>query len=126
MMRCVQRLHTTSPQTANNLSTWRSPRYAVPRQAFTAVHSIPVSGPGFSSASTGQMDSELITTITGKISTALETDRVNVIDVNGDGRHISVAVVSPIFEGKNLVQRQRMVYKVKSRTASSHWNGTAF
>lgn len=57
------------------------------------------------------MTSELMTTITSKISAALETDRVNVVDINGDGRHISIDVVSPVFEGKNLVQRQRLVYK---------------
>jgi stress-induced morphogen len=65
----------------------------------------------FTSAAGGPMNSELITSITSKIGTALETDRVNVIDVNGDGRHIAIDVVSPVFEGKNLVQRQRLVYK---------------
>jgi acid stress-induced BolA-like protein IbaG/YrbA len=67
------------------------------------------------------MNSELITTITGKISTALETDRVNVVDVNGDGRHISVSVVSNNFEGKNSVQRQRLVYKVRNLNFPLHF-----
>jgi len=29
-----------------------------------------------------------------------------------DGRHVSISVVSPLFEGQNAVKRQRMVYKV--------------
>lgn len=38
--------------------------------------------------------------------------QVSVTDVYGDGRHVSISVVSNLFEGKNPVQRQRMVYKV--------------
>lgn len=48
----------------------------------------------------------------GKIADALEAQQVSVTDVYGDGRHVNIAVVSEAFEGKNSVQRQRMVYKV--------------
>lgn len=50
-----------------------------------------------------------------KISEALEAERVSVSDVYGDGRHVNIDVVSEAFEGKNSVQRQRMVYKVSSK-----------
>jgi hypothetical protein len=33
----------------------------------------------------------------------------------GDGRHVSIDVVSAAFEGKNSVSRQRLVYKVGRR-----------
>lgn len=46
-----------------------------------------------------------------KIGTALEAVSVEVVDVSGDGRHVSIDVVSPVFEGKNSVARQRLVYK---------------
>lgn len=46
-----------------------------------------------------------------KISEALQTDKVTVADVYGDGRHVSIDVISDVFEGQNAVQRQRMVYK---------------
>eukprot|EP00775_Hariotina_reticulata_P008227 gene8227-biopygen10087 len=54
-----------------------------------------------------------------KISEALEAQSVSVTDVYGDGRHVNIAVVSNAFEGKNSVQRQRMVYKVQTRC----WGG---
>ena len=32
-------------------------------------------------------------------------------DLQGDGRHVTIDVVSAVFEGKSAVDRQRMVYK---------------
>lgn len=46
-----------------------------------------------------------------KIAAALEAQNVSIVDVYGDGRHVSIDVVSGAFEGKTAVQRQRMVYK---------------
>ncbi|KIY96592.1 hypothetical protein MNEG_11370 [Monoraphidium neglectum] len=46
-----------------------------------------------------------------KISEALEAQSVKVVDMYGDGRHVSIDVVSAAFEGKNSVSRQRLVYK---------------
>jgi acid stress-induced BolA-like protein IbaG/YrbA len=43
---------------------------------------------------------------------ALETDRVSVTDTYGDGRHVSIDVVSPVFDGMSSVKRQQKVYKV--------------
>jgi len=37
---------------------------------------------------------------------------VEISDTYGDGRHVSIDVVSPLFEGQSSVKRQRMVYKV--------------
>ncbi|MCO5567193.1 hypothetical protein L7F22_020881 [Adiantum nelumboides] len=42
----------------------------------------------------------------------LKTNDVVVKDAYGDGRHVSIQVVSADFEGKTSVNRQRMVYKV--------------
>ncbi len=33
-----------------------------------------------------------------------------VVDVSGAGGHFTIQVVSPVFEGKNRVQSQRLVY----------------
>ncbi len=46
-----------------------------------------------------------------KITEALEADKVDVVDVSGDGRHVSIDVVSKLFEGQSSMKRQRMVYK---------------
>ena len=46
-----------------------------------------------------------------KIQTALDAQSVSVSDVQGDGRHVEIVVVSNQFEGQNSVNRQRMVYK---------------
>lgn len=32
------------------------------------------------------------------------------VEVVGDGRHFQALIVSPAFEGKNSIQRHRMVY----------------
>jgi len=63
-----------------------------------------VSGPG-------AIDSPLMTAMAEKIKEALQTENVVVQDASGDGRHVSIDVVSPLFEGKRSVERQRMVYK---------------
>ena len=47
-----------------------------------------------------------------KIQLGLEAESVSVTDTYGDGRHVSIAVVSNVFEGQSSVKRQRMVYKV--------------
>ncbi len=48
----------------------------------------------------------------GTLREELEADQVAVTDVYGDGRHVSIDVVSKLFEGQPSVKRQRMVYKV--------------
>lgn len=68
------------------------------------VRALEVSGPG-------AIDSPLMTSMREKIMTALETQDVVVTDTQGDGRHVSIEVVSPLFEGKRSVERQRLVYK---------------
>lgn len=45
------------------------------------------------------------------ITTALGAESVNIVDTYGDGRHVSIDVVSSQFEGKNSVKRQQAVYK---------------
>lgn len=81
-----------------------------------ALNSIPVNGPPAGDAPTSQEQSQittaLMTAMKQKIGDALETDKVVVQDMQGDGRHVSIDVVSPLFEGKTAVQRQRLVYKV--------------
>lgn len=86
--------------------------------ATVIVRGIPVSGPGQAShvessgVPAGQITIELVDSMRAKIAEALESDNVYVTDVNGDGRHVVISVVSKLFEGKSQVQRQRMVYKV--------------
>ncbi|KAK3279867.1 hypothetical protein CYMTET_12267 [Cymbomonas tetramitiformis] len=89
------------------LSTFYSRRSQV-------VRAIQVSGPGETSpesGSAGQVTAPLIKSMQTKIQEALEAESVEVCDVNGDQQHVSIDVVSTMFEGKNRVQRQRMVYK---------------
>ncbi|KAF3624106.1 Protein BOLA4, chloroplastic/mitochondrial [Capsicum annuum] len=45
------------------------------------------------------------------IKEQLNADRVVVKDAYGDGRHVSIDVISSAFEGQSAVNRQRMVYK---------------
>lgn len=50
--------------------------------------------------------------MTSKIKKALNAETVEVKDVYGDYQHVSINVVSTMFEDKSTVARQRMVYKV--------------
>ena len=36
------------------------------------------------------------------------------VEVGGDGRHFEIQVVSPIFEGKRTLEKQRIVYAALS------------
>lgn len=46
-----------------------------------------------------------------KIKEQLNADQVIVRDAYGDGRHVSIDVISSAFDGQSAVNRQRMVYK---------------
>lgn len=59
----------------------------------------------------GQVSRELIERMKTSISKALEAESVEIADTYGDGRHVSINVVSSQFEGKTSVKRQQAVYK---------------
>ncbi|GAB2210414.1 hypothetical protein Droror1_Dr00015680 [Drosera rotundifolia] len=61
--------------------------------------------------SEGSIDSSLMSSMQKKIKEQLDAELVNVEDAYGDGRHVSIYVVSSAFEGQSAVNRQRMVYK---------------
>lgn len=75
----------------------------VPRQATAAEDSAQIVE--------GQVSKELMESMKSKIAEALQTENVSVKDLSGDGRHVSIDVISSLFEGQNSMQRQRMVYK---------------
>lgn len=64
-----------------------------------------------------QMSVELMKQMEASISEALHAEKVKVQDAYGDGRHVSIEVISADFEGQSSVKRQRLVYKV---ICSSH------
>jgi acid stress-induced BolA-like protein IbaG/YrbA len=35
----------------------------------------------------------------------------SVLEVSGDGQHFEALIVSPLFEGKRLIQRHQIVYR---------------
>ncbi|XP_011084639.1 protein BOLA4, chloroplastic/mitochondrial [Sesamum indicum] len=55
--------------------------------------------------------SPLMESMEKKIKEHLSAETVVVKDAYGDGRHVSIEVVSSAFEGQSAVNRQRMVYK---------------
>ncbi|KAK7345952.1 hypothetical protein VNO77_16568 [Canavalia gladiata] len=59
----------------------------------------------------GSMDLPLMQSMEKKIKEQLNAESVTVKDAYGDGRHVSIDVVSAAFEGQSAVNRQRMVYK---------------
>ncbi|MED6201206.1 hypothetical protein PIB30_092635 [Stylosanthes scabra] len=59
----------------------------------------------------GSIDSPLMQSMEKKIKDQLNAESVTVKDAYGDGRHVSIDVVSTAFEGQSAVNRQRMVYK---------------
>ncbi|KAI3757023.1 hypothetical protein L6452_04556 [Arctium lappa] len=63
------------------------------------------------SNNSGPIDSPLMQSMESKIKEELNAELVTVNDAYGDGRHVSIDVVSSAFEGQSAVNRQRMVYK---------------
>ncbi|OAY44534.1 protein BOLA4, chloroplastic/mitochondrial [Manihot esculenta] len=59
----------------------------------------------------GSIDSPLMQSMERKIKEELNAESVTVKDAYGDGRHVSIDVISSAFEGQSAVNRQRMVYK---------------
>ncbi|XP_058103742.1 protein BOLA4, chloroplastic/mitochondrial [Magnolia sinica] len=59
----------------------------------------------------GSIDSPMMQSMQKKIKEQLNADEVIVRDAYGDGRHVSIDVISSVFEGQSAVNRQRMVYK---------------
>ncbi|KAG9139292.1 hypothetical protein Leryth_011301 [Lithospermum erythrorhizon] len=59
----------------------------------------------------GSIDSPLMLSMETKIREQLNAESVSVKDAYGDGRHVSIDVISSSFEGQSAVNRQRMVYK---------------
>ncbi|CAN4085514.1 unnamed protein product [Withania somnifera] len=59
----------------------------------------------------GSFDFPLMQSMQKKIKEQLNAETVVVKDANGDGRHVSIDVISSAFEGQSAVNRQRMVYK---------------
>nr|XP_043616719.1 protein BOLA4, chloroplastic/mitochondrial [Erigeron canadensis] len=74
------------------------------RRSISAGVSSPTNG-------SGPIDSPLMQSMQSKIKEELNAELVTVNDAYGDGRHVSIDVVSSAFEGKSAVNRQRMVYK---------------
>ncbi|XP_018842727.1 protein BOLA4, chloroplastic/mitochondrial-like [Juglans regia] len=77
---------------------------------------VPVDSRRFSTRAThvndvGSIDSPLRQSMEKKIKEDLSAESVTVKDAYGDGRHVSIDVVSSAFEGQSAVNRQRMVYK---------------
>ncbi|XXG75448.1 hypothetical protein AAC387_Pa08g0013 [Persea americana] len=62
-------------------------------------------------SNSGSIDSPMMQSMEKKIKEQLNADQVTVKDAYGDGRHVSINVVSSAFEGQSAVNRQRMVYK---------------
>ncbi|GAX80821.1 hypothetical protein CEUSTIGMA_g8256.t1 [Chlamydomonas eustigma] len=95
--------HLTSPGLSQALPLWRE---HPPRVILTQS-----SGGDAQAPQSGQVTSALMNSMSMKIQEALEAKRVEVRDVYGDGRHVSIEVVSDQFEGQSAMKRQRLVYK---------------
>ena len=54
-------------------------------------------------------------TIEDQIKQAIESQVPDSnVEVGGDGRHFEIQVVSPVFEGKRTLEKQRIVYAALS------------
>lgn len=52
-----------------------------------------------------QISGEIVESMRKKISEALEADSVEITDTYGDGRHVSIDVVSNKFDGQSSMNR---------------------
>ena len=83
-----------------------------------ALQTVRASSQEVSTEEQGQISAQLMQSMKASITESLEADKVEVVDVYGDGRHVSIDVVSKLFEGQTSVKRQRLVYKVCSCTSN--------
>ncbi|CAN4089352.1 unnamed protein product [Withania somnifera] len=79
--------------------------------AFGGIHRSFSIGATSDTGNYGSFDSPLMQSMHEKIKEQLNAETVVVKDANGDGRHVSIYVISSAFEGQSAVNRQRMVYK---------------
>ena len=56
-----------------------------------------------------RISTELVDSMREKIREALQADKVDISDTYGDGRHVSIDVVSKAFEGESSMKRCGMV-----------------
>lgn len=73
-----------------------------------------------------QISSELMQSMQEKIQEALEADRVKVTDTYGDGRHVSIDVVSKLFEGQSTMKRWDRTCSGDVTTSCWHSNRLSF
>jgi stress-induced morphogen len=87
------------------ISQWRAP---VPNFLTTQPRAM-------SSTTTGPQSTEdsVVASVERKLTEALQPESLSVIPAYGDpnGSHVSISVVSDVFEGLNVVKRHKMVYK---------------
>ncbi|CAA0833968.1 Protein BOLA4- chloroplastic/mitochondrial [Striga hermonthica] len=116
------RLQTTSPSFFHRSATATRARHDVwsGRSLFTAKFHLPrsvhrrnlsVRATTDSDNPSASFESPLMQSMEHKIKEHLNAESVIVKDAYGDGRHVSIEVVSSAFEGQSAVNRQRMVYK---------------
>ncbi|XP_042439833.1 protein BOLA4, chloroplastic/mitochondrial-like isoform X2 [Zingiber officinale] len=86
------------------IPTYHGTTHSLRKRGFCSVRATEVSD-------SGSIDSPMIQAMEKKIKEQLNADAVIVKDAYGDGRHVSIDVVSKAFEGQSSVNRQRMVYK---------------
>ncbi|XP_068635690.1 protein BOLA4, chloroplastic/mitochondrial-like [Aristolochia californica] len=106
----------TSPRIFENISISTSQKLQNHGFLYPASKLLGLSGRKFSTRAThlsdsGSIDSPMMQSMEQKIKEQLNADKVIVKDAYGDGRHVSIDVVSTAFEGQSAVNRQRMVYK---------------
>lgn len=86
------------------------PHIGLKIEAFAGLRSFSIRATS-DTGSYGSVDSPLMQSMEKKIKEQLNADTVIVKDAYGDGRHVSIDVISSAFEGQSAVNRQRMVYK---------------
>ena len=87
---------------------------AEPSEAKNVVVMPQISGPQGStpappvSPDQQNISADLVDSMREKIREALQADRVDISDTYGDGRHVSIDVVSKAFEGESSMKRYGM------------------
>ncbi|RDY09998.1 Protein BOLA4, chloroplastic/mitochondrial, partial [Mucuna pruriens] len=97
--------------TSNSQTLLRNTQLLRPVKLFTANSPSKFSSRAIHVNDAGSIDLPLIQSMEKKIKEQLNAESVIVKDAYGDGRHVSIDVVSAAFEGQSAVNRQRMVYK---------------
>ena len=121
IVRCLQAHRLLHPPRQTSLLPRCHPRRRKSADSYTAQHRIRQTVPPLfrlpasDASEIGQMSGAIIDSMKTKIQEALNAEKVEIVDVEGDARHVTINVVASAFEGKQTPQHPSISHSLMIR-----------